>query len=50
MCFVDAANSNIEIGSSDFEAICYKCLDCSSTFKAIAAGKEKPPAPKPEEY
>jgi Zn finger protein HypA/HybF involved in hydrogenase expression len=35
MCFVDAATSNIEIGSIDFESICYKCRDCSSTFKAI---------------
>jgi Zn finger protein HypA/HybF involved in hydrogenase expression len=35
MCFVDGATSNIEIGSNDFEPICYKCLDCSSTFKAV---------------
>lgn len=35
MCFVDAATSNIDIGSSDLDPICFKCLDCSSTFKAI---------------
>ena len=35
MCFVDAAISNLEIDQDDLEQVCYKCLDCGSTFKMI---------------